>query len=52
MTTEAKEQQLRAALLALLDAVDYTTGACSMTELVGAVLPAVLIANARKALKP
>ena len=43
--------RLRAALLAILDSVDYTSGACLMTEWVGAVLPVVLIDNARKALQ-
>lgn len=46
----AKEQELRAALLAILDAVDYTSGACRVNEMVGAVLPAVLIERARKVL--
>lgn len=44
------EQDLRACLQALLDAVDYTAGNCSPTEMVGAVLPKVLILNARLAL--
>jgi hypothetical protein len=30
---------LREALLLLLDHVDYTKGACILTEMVGAVLP-------------
>lgn len=47
----SKEQELRTALQAMLDAVDYTSGACLMTEWVGAVLPLVLIENARKALR-
>jgi len=42
---------LRAPLLAILDAVDYTADACAPTERVGAVLPAVLIENARSALR-
>ncbi len=50
MGKTTNEPDLRAALLALLDAVDYTKGACSPTEMVGAVLPQVLIGNARKAL--
>lgn len=39
------------ALAALLDAMDYTRGACGPTELVSAVVPIVLIENARKALE-
>lgn len=39
--------QLRASLEAILDATDYTAGACSVTEMVGAVLPLELINNAR-----
>lgn len=42
--------QLRAALLAILDAIDYTEGACRLNEQVGAVLPEVLLKNAHKAL--
>lgn len=41
----------RAALEAILDAVDYTDGSCAATEPVGAVLPKVLIERAREALK-
>jgi hypothetical protein len=44
--------RLRAALQAIVDAVDFTAGACRITEQVGAVLPPVLIENARKALQP
>lgn len=36
---ETKKQRLRAALLTVLDAVDYTKGACRPNEQVGAVLP-------------
>jgi hypothetical protein len=49
--TMTKEDELRAALQAVLDAVDYTEGACSVTEMVGAVLPKVVIEMAHKALK-
>lgn len=42
-----KEQDLRACLQAILDAVDYTAGNCNQTEMVGAVLPKILILNAR-----
>jgi len=49
MTTN-KEQELRAALRTLLDSVDYMTGACRSSEQVGAVLPSVVIVNAKKAL--
>lgn len=44
------EQQiadLRAALAALLDAMDYTSGNCRPNEQVGAVVPKILILNAR-----
>lgn len=37
------EERLRAALQTLLDQVDYTKGACSVTEMVGAVLPKEVI---------
>lgn len=48
----AQNQRLRAALLAILDAVDYKAGNCRVNDMVGAVLPAVLIERAREALKP
>lgn len=40
----------RTALLVVLDQVDYTRGACSATEMVGAVLSKEVIALARKAI--
>lgn len=40
----------KAALQALLDAMDYTSGACSLTEMVGAVVDKILIDNAREAI--
>ena len=40
----------RTALLTVLDQVDYTSGACGVTEMVGAVLPKEIIALARKAI--
>lgn len=40
----------RTALLTVLDQVDYTSGACGVTEMVGAVLPKEVIALARKAI--
>lgn len=46
----AELQRVRAALLAILDAVDYTSGACRLNEMVGAVLPEQLIVTARKVL--
>lgn len=46
-----REPQLRAALLTLLDQVDYMAGACSVTEMVGAVLSKEVIARAREALR-
>lgn len=46
----SKEDDLRAALLLLLDQVDYTTGACGLTEMVGAVLDQKVIEQCRKVL--
>lgn len=43
-------EALTAALGAILDAVDYTSGACRPTEMVGAVLPEELLACARTAI--
>jgi hypothetical protein len=40
----------RTALLTVLDQVDYTSGACGLTEAVGAALPKEVIALARKAI--
>lgn len=39
------------ALALVLDHVDYTNGACSLTEMVGAVLPADVLARVRPALQ-
>jgi hypothetical protein len=44
------ESDLRAALATVLDQVDYTQGACGLTESVGAVLPVEVIQQARRAL--
>ena len=44
------EQKLRAALATVLDQVDYTAGACALTEMVGACLPVEVIKMAREAL--
>jgi len=44
-----EEMDCKTALLTLLDQVDYTTGACDATEMVGAVLPKEVIALARSA---
>ena len=44
------EKDLRAALLVVLDQVDYTRDACAVTEMVGAVLPREVIDKARAAL--
>jgi hypothetical protein len=41
---------LRAALLLVLDQVDYMHGACSITDAVGAVLPPDVIEIARAAI--
>ena len=40
----------RTALLMVLEQVDYINGACSFTEMVGAVLPKEVIVMARKAI--
>ena len=45
-----RERKLQAMLLTVLDQVDYTDGACGLTEMVGAVLPKEVIVLARKAL--
>ena len=42
--------ELRASLGVLLDQVDYTAGACSLTSMVGAALPKEVIDKARAAL--
>lgn len=42
---------LKSVILTILDQVDYTAGACSSTEMVGAVLPKQVIKLARKSLK-
>lgn len=47
-----KEEQLRVALATVLDQVDYTAGACALTEMVGACLPVEVIKLARSALEP
>lgn len=39
----SNEERLRGALQTLLDQVDYTAGACTATEMVGAVLPREVI---------
>lgn len=46
-----KIDELRRALAVMLDQVDYTHGACAVTEMVGAVLPREVIESARKALE-
>lgn len=46
-----KIQDLRATLGLILDMVDYTNGACQLTEMVGAVLPKEVIQLARKRLE-
>ena len=39
------------ALRTILNAIDYTSGACDPTEMVAAVLPSEAIERARKALE-
>ena len=41
----------RTALLTILDQVDYTSGACGVTEMVGAVLPKEVITLCRQAVE-
>lgn len=41
--------RLREALMLLLDNVDYTEGACSVTEMVGAILPREILVKANQA---
>jgi hypothetical protein len=48
--TPAPSTDPATALRTLLDHVDYTSGACRMTELVGAVLPREVIALCRASL--
>lgn len=43
--------EIRSALLVVLDCVDYTSGNCSINEMVGAVLPKECIASARQAVR-
>lgn len=47
---EATPLTVREALLLVLDQVDYKAGACGLTEMVGACLPAEVIDKARQAL--
>jgi hypothetical protein len=47
---EAEVAALKAALLTVLDQVDYTVGACSITNMVGACLPVNIITMARAAI--
>ena len=47
---KAVADELRASLLVILDAVDYTAGNCRVNEMVGAVLPKELIEKGREAL--
>ena len=42
---------LLTALQVVMDSVDYTKGACGVTEMVGAVLPKVAIDRAHKAIE-
>ena len=43
--------ELRGTIRTLLDAVDYTEGACHPTEMVGACLPRVVIERCRQVLE-
>ena len=44
-------RELRAALGAVLDCIDYTSGACRPTEQVGAVIAVEVLELAKRALK-
>lgn len=46
-----QRNNMRTAILLILDAVDYTSGSCRVNELVGAVLPKEIIQKARESLK-
>jgi hypothetical protein len=48
---QKENEQLRSALLVILDQVDYTAGNCGLTEMVGAVLDRSVIAKARGVLR-
>lgn len=48
---KSKLSEVVQALQLVLDSVDYTSGACTVFEMVGAVLPKEIIITARKALK-
>ena len=47
---DQKPLKVREALLVILDCIDYTRGACSLNEMVGAVLPKEIIELARQSL--
>jgi hypothetical protein len=48
---KTKIEALKSVILLLLDQVDYTSGACDVAEMVGAVLPKEAITRARAALQ-
>lgn len=47
---EAEKKELQTVIKLLLDHVDYTSGACGLTEMVGGALPYQIIARAKAAL--
>jgi len=51
MNSPLKPLAPREALLLLLDQVDYTKGACAVTEMVGAVLPREVIVKCHETLE-
>jgi hypothetical protein len=51
VTDAEKIAELRTALALLLDQVNYTKGACSLTEMVGGCLDVKIIERAEDALK-
>ena len=44
-------EKLKTVLKVLLDQIDYENGACSLTEMIGAVLPGIILKRAREVLK-
>lgn len=48
---DAQGHKLLAALLTLMDQVDYRNGACAPTEMVAAVLPTIVLEICDEAIK-
>lgn len=47
--TPGKLEELRIAMIVLLDQIDYRNGACSPTDMVAAVLPVEILERATQA---